>query len=62
MRERAIAFFSGQPIDLFLADSAEFLGRMSVDEKPVILLKRGAYAAHALQGEEEVLVDFRPAR
>lgn len=62
MRERAIAFLYGQPIDMFLADSTVFLRKMREDENPIILLKRGDQAERSLSGKEEVLVDSWPVR
>ena len=63
MTERENAFFSGQPTDLFLADSAKFFGKMREDEKPIVLLKRGAWAEEAFPGNEEVqLVDSWPKK
>lgn len=41
MRERFIAFLYMQPMDLYLADSVEFLKKLRSDEVPVILIKRG---------------------
>ena len=62
MRERAIAFFSVQPTDLFLADDAKFLSKMRKDENPIILLKRGPLAEQVFSGDEEILNDSWPTR
>jgi predicted nucleotidyltransferase len=40
MRERFLAFVSGQPLDLFLRDTIGSLKNMRDDEKPVFLMKR----------------------
>ena len=62
MRERLIAFISGQPVDLFLADSPQFLMKMRKDEKPIVLLKRGKEAEAYFLDEEVTIVNTWPAR
>ncbi|KAA1188939.1 hypothetical protein F0M18_17195 [Pseudohalioglobus sediminis] len=62
MRERAIAFLYGQPIDLFLADSPAFLKKMRGDEEPIILLKRGRTAANYFANDEVMIVDTWPEK
>lgn len=39
-KERMIAAFAMQPLDMFLADSIKFLRKMRSDEIPIILLQR----------------------
>lgn len=41
MRERFIGFLYMQPMDMYLADSTEFLKKLRSDEIPVILIKKG---------------------
>lgn len=40
MKERLIALLTWQPIDLYLADDVDFLGKMREDEAPLFLIKR----------------------
>lgn len=42
MRERFIAFLYFQPMDLYLADSVDFLNKLRSDEVPVILIKKSS--------------------
>ena len=42
MRERLIAFFAKQPLDMYLADNVDFLMNMRKDEPPIFLLMRDA--------------------
>jgi predicted nucleotidyltransferase len=62
MRERCKAFVAGQPVDLFLSDSPQFLMKMREDENPIILLKRGDEAENAFMGTEETLGISWPKR
>jgi predicted nucleotidyltransferase len=39
-RERVLALFQWQPIDIYLADDVDFLAFMRADEHPIFLLKR----------------------
>jgi len=41
MQERLIAFFSKQPMDLYLADNIIFFNKMRDDEQPIFLIKKG---------------------
>jgi predicted nucleotidyltransferase len=40
MKERFLAFFLGQPLDIYLADNIDFLKKMRKDEVPIFLIKR----------------------
>lgn len=40
IRERVIALFSKQPLDMYLADDVDFLMKMRRDEPPIFLLMR----------------------
>lgn len=62
MSERLIAFLSGQPVDLFLADSSAFLKKMREDERPIVLLKRGVQADEAIPDEEVLTLDVWPTK
>lgn len=53
MRERFIAFLYMQPMDLYLADSVEFLKKLRADEVPVILIKRGEDLENMYPGNPE---------
>jgi len=42
IRERVIALFSMQPLDMYLSDDVDFLMKMRKDEPPIFLLMRDA--------------------
>lgn len=54
MRERFIAFLYMQPMDLYLADSVDFLGKLRSDEVPVILIKRSDELETIYPGNPEI--------
>lgn len=53
LRERAIAVFLRQPLDVYLADSPTFLAKIRKDETPIFLLKRDPrLSAARFEGKE----------
>ena len=56
LRERFIAFLYKQPMDMYLADSTDFLLNMRADERPIFLIKRDARLDNVYPGNHEVIL------
>ena len=57
VKERIRAFFSKQPLDLFLADDTGFLRKMRSDETPVFLIKRDARLDREYPGNPAIVLE-----
>lgn len=53
MQERFTALMYKQPIDLYFADTADFLKKMRVDEVPILLIKRDDVLDELYPGNDE---------
>jgi predicted nucleotidyltransferase len=54
MGERFRAFLAAQPMDLYLADDADFLASMRADEIPLLLIKRDERLDKLYPGNSEI--------
>jgi len=57
IRERVIALFSKQPLDMYLADDVDFLMKMRKDEQPIFLLKRDSRLESAYPSGREIRLE-----
>jgi len=53
MRERLVAFFNRQPLDMYMADDIDFLMKMNKDESPIFLKKRDSRLEQAYPSGKE---------
>ncbi len=57
LRERVIALWARQPLDVYLADGIPYLKRMREDEPPVFLKKDDPRLDQAYPGEQEARIE-----